>query len=70
MTWILILALVGADGFVHQIETVPTPFATYEACNEAGVLARGLPVLTPPGGWRASAWHRIDWVCVPTGARR
>ncbi len=67
--WILILALVGADGFVTQVEAVPTPFTSFDACRDAGVLARAdIPALSPPGPWQAHAWHRIDWVCVETGA--
>lgn len=63
--WVLILALIGPTGDVAQLAPVAAPFATREACNEAGVVARGsLPVLTPPG---ASLWSRVDWVCVPTG---
>jgi hypothetical protein len=75
--WILILALVGADGVVTQLESVPG-FATYEACNVAGMDARSeLPVMRPLGPLKDAAsplpvWefaqHRIDWVCVPTAA--
>jgi hypothetical protein len=74
--WILILALVGADGVVTQIESVG-PFASYEACNGAGMDARAeLPIMRPLGPWRGRyeqvpwqtyAQHRIDWVCVATG---
>lgn len=66
MTWVLLLALVGPAGDVVQLAPVATPFATREACNHAGVLARArLPVLTPPG---SSLWSRVDWVCLPTGS--
>jgi hypothetical protein len=62
-TWILLLALVGADGYVTQIESVPG-FASHEACTEAGVKSRAyFPVLGKPG---ASPWHRVDWLCVST----
>jgi hypothetical protein len=65
MTWILILALVGPRGDVAQVESIATPFVTWEACNDAGVDARAwFPALTKPG---ASVWNRIDWVCVATG---
>jgi hypothetical protein len=37
MDWILILALIGPAGDAVQIESVATPFATWEACNDAGV---------------------------------
>jgi hypothetical protein len=64
--WILLLALVGADGVVTQIENVG-PFASYAACNDAGMLARGdLPIQRPAGRWERYAQHRIDWVCVAT----
>lgn len=67
MTWVLLLALIGPGGDVVQLAPVPTPFASHEACNEAGVLARArLPVLTPPGG---SLWSRVDWLCLPTEGR-
>jgi cell division protein FtsN len=75
--WILILALVGADGVVTQLESVG-PFASYAACNEAGMDARAeLPVMRPLGPLKDGTsplpvWeyvqHRIDWVCVPTAA--
>jgi hypothetical protein len=64
--WILILALVGADGVVTQLESVG-PFASYAACNEAGMNARSeLPIQRPVGPWERYAQHRIDWVCVAT----
>lgn len=63
--WILILVLVGPKGDAVQIESVAVPFTSYEACNDAGVRARTLPVLTAPG----AAFNRIDWVCVPATRR-
>lgn len=62
-TWILILVLTGPAGDAIQIETVAAPFASYQACSEAGMEARALPVLTRP----KHVWNRIDWTCVPTG---
>lgn len=61
--WVLILVLTGPAGDAIQIETVAAPFASYHACNEAGMEARALPVLARP----KHAWNRIDWTCVPTG---
>ena len=65
MTWALILAIIGSDGEVRQIEAVPTSFATSAACNDAGALAAAsLPAIRHP---REARWHRVDWICVPTG---
>ncbi len=68
MTWILLLLLVGPEGHGIAIESVPG-FASHEACNDAGIAARGLPVLTPPKGTALVPGGRVDWSCVPTDAR-
>lgn len=65
-TWILLLMLVGPDGHGLALESVPG-FATREACNDAGVSARGLPVLTPPAKVPVPG-GRVDWVCFSTGS--
>lgn len=69
-TWILILTLMDTKGYVTQVESVATPFATWEACNAAGAETRTMPVLLAPGPWQRWAWNRIDWVCVPTSEPR
>lgn len=62
--WILILAVIGADGEVRQLAPVAASFASADACNAAGVLASAsLPNVRHP---REAVWHRVDWVCAST----
>lgn len=63
--WLLLLAIIGSDGEVRQIEAVPGGFASLANCNDAGVLAAAsLPAIRHP---REARWHRVDWICIPTG---
>lgn len=66
--WVLILTLMDTRGYVTQVESVATPFATWDACNAAGSEARTMPFILAPGPWKRWAMNRIDWVCVPTAS--